>query len=314
MIMPSLTLLHRLMSLGIMAILLLAACSVNADTNQSTLVRHQPPDQVDGDERDDYAIRLLNLAMDRTADDYGPASLHAIGVRMSQDRAIREMREGRYLDVFWGMTSRAREEELLPVRIPMARGLLGVRALVAREETRPRLGAVTSVQELSAFSMGQGHDWPDTVILTHNGLRVTTSSTYYSLFRMLRAGRFDLFPRGVNELQAEARLYQAFDVGPSTDVVLAYYAPNYFFVQRDNQALAERIETGLRRAMADGSFSALLSTHPSTRHALDLLTLHQPLVLALDNPGLPEATPVDDATLWYRPVFDNLHQPGDQHP
>ncbi|SEO48929.1 substrate-binding periplasmic protein [Aquisalimonas asiatica] len=297
-----------------MAALLLAVAAANADASQSTLIRHQPPDAVDGDERDDYAVRLLELAMARTEHDHGPANLHAIAVHMSQDRAIRAMRDGRYLDVFWGMTSRSREEALLPVRIPMAQGLLGVRALVAREETLPRLGAVDSIDDLAAFSMGQGHDWPDTAILRHNGLQVATSSTYYSLFRMLDAGRFDLFPRGVIELQAEARLYESFNVRPSRDVVLAYYAPNYFFVRRDNEALAERIETGLRRAMADGSFSALLSSHPSTRYALDLLTLYQPRVLALDNPGLPEATPIDEPALWHRPVFDNLYQPPDQHP
>lgn len=310
MIMPSRTVLRRLLRLGVIAVLLLTPYSIAASSTPPTLVRHQPPVQVDGDERDDYAIHLLNLAMSRTEDDYGPASLHQIGVRMSQDRAIREMRNGRYLDVFWGMTSREREHELLPVRIPMARGLLGVRALVARKETLPRLGSVESADDLAAFSLGQGHDWPDTAILEHNGLRVATSSNYYSLFRMLRAGRFELFPRGVNELQAEARIYDSFEVSPSKDVVLAYYAPNYFFVHRDNETLAERIETGLRRAMEDGSFTALLNDHPSTRYALDLLTLHEPRVLALDNPSLPEATPVDEPALWYRPVFRYLHHPG----
>lgn len=303
----------RLASIGFIAILLLGTWLTPATAGASTLIRHQPPNEVDGDERDDYAIRLLRIAMAKTEEDYGPVSIQQIGVRMSQDRAIREMRNGRYLDVFWGMTSPRREDKLLPVRIPMAQGLLGVRALVARDETLPRLQGVQSVHELAAFSFGQGHDWPDTAILRHNGLFVDTSSTYHSLFRMLSAGRFEVFPRGINELQSESMLYERFDVTPSRELVLAYYAPNYFFVHRDNTALAERIDTGLRRAMADGSFAALLSEHPSTRHALDLLTLHQPRVLALDNPKLPGATPVDETGLWYAPVFSELPHPAGEH-
>jgi hypothetical protein len=56
---------------------------------------------------------------------------------------------------------------------------------------------VHSLADLKPMRFGQGSDWPDTAVLRDNGLQVVTSQNYASLFRMLDAGRFDLFPREV---------------------------------------------------------------------------------------------------------------------
>ena len=283
----------------------LAAAIAAADAQGTTLIRVQPPATAD-DQRDDYAVQVLELALEQTRHDFGPASLHRIGLRMTQNRAMREMRNGRYIDVLWMMTTSAREEQLTPVRIPLAAGMLGVRVPVLPKHRGEAFEEIADLAELQQHVAGQGHDWPDTAILRHNGIRVTTSTGYETLFRMLELGRFDFFPRGIQELAAEEDLYQRYGLVPYPDLLLAYHAPNYFFVAPDNDALALRLETGLERAVADGSLEALMRSHPGTGNGLAHLESGEMRIIPLENPDLPEWTPVDRDELWLDTVFDEI--------
>ncbi len=284
-----------------------------AHTQYSTLIRLQPPATAD-DQRDDYVMQVLELALEQTRHDFGPASLQRIGLRMTQDRAMREMRNGRYIDVLWMMTTTAREQQLTPVRIPLAAGMLGIRVPVLPKAGGHAFEEITDLAELRQYVAGQGHDWPDTRILRHNGIRVTTSTGYENLFRMLERGRFDFFPRAIKELAAEADLYQHYGLEPYPDLLLAYRAPNYFFVAPDNDALALRLETGLERALADGSLEALMRNNPTTRRALAHLESGEARVIPLENPDLPEFTPVHREELWLDTVFDANQNGGRSNP
>ncbi len=287
--------------------LLAAAAGLATAVQAETLIRFQPPESED-DQRDDYVIQVLELALEQTRDDFGPASLHQIGLRMTQDRAVREMRNGRYIDVLWMMTSAEREDELIPVRIPLAGGLLGVRVPVVRGGDTQFFATVREVSDLRPYVAGQGHDWPDTRVLRHNGLEVMTATGYHSLFRMLERGRFDYLPRSIMELTAEQPLYERFGLQPHKDLLLVYHAPNYFFVSRDHEALALRLETGLERAIDDGSLQELMREHPATRDALAFLETEQPRLVPLDNPVLPEHTPTERRELWVDALFDAMRQ------
>ena len=56
-------------------------------------------------------------------------------------------------------------------------------------------------------------------------------------------------------------------------------------------------ETGLQRALEDGSFKALfLSYH---REYIDQANLQQRLIFPLDNPFLSPGTPAPDTRWWY---------------
>src|SRR5690606_39187704 len=155
------------------------------------------------DIRDQYYVELLQLALDKTRDTYGDFVLEPAPFIMLQGRAIRSLAENRYLDVLWTMTAPEREQELLPVRIPLVRGLLGYRALIIRKQDADRFAALRQLDVLSSLRAVQGHDWPDTLNLRANGLPVTSSSYHPTMFDMLRLGRVDYFPRGINEAWSE---------------------------------------------------------------------------------------------------------------
>jgi hypothetical protein len=265
------------------------------------LVIRYPRREVEGDTRSDYFIGLLELALARTADAEGPFRVEPSKVPMVQARAVKSLEQGKHVDLLWTMTSKEREQRMLPVRIPLLRGLLGYRVFIIRPDDAPRFAAIDSVGQLKALKAGQGADWPDTEILRANGLSVVTNPHYDPLWGMLERKRFDYFPRGINEPWAELRARPQSGFVVEETLALRYPTAIYYFVHRDNASLAARVERGLRALLADGGLEALLRNHESTREIFEKGALEQRRILALENPLLPEATPTDDPALWYRP-------------
>jgi len=248
------------------------------------------------DQRDDYPIELLALALRKANKAY---ELVPHPVFMLQVRQIVELEQGKGLDVMWTMTSVEREKKLLPIRIPIDRGLLGWRLLLVRTQSLPKFAALTSADQLKQLRAGQGFDWPDTEILKHAGFDVDESVRYGELFLKLARGRIDYFPRSVWEIWGElaVRSDAGFAVEPS--LALHYPTATYFFVNRNNTALAADITRGLEAALADGSFETLFQRHFGA--VLKRAALGKRQVLELTNPLLPPETPLANRRLWYQP-------------
>lgn len=243
--------------------------------------------------RNDYILALLQLALDKAG---SSRQLQPSDHHMEQSRALRELQQNRSVDVVWSMTSNEREAQLRPIRFPLDKGLLGWRLALVKKQARQPLAAVDDLQDLTQLRAGQGHDWPDTQILSENGLPVVTSASYPSLFRMLDAGRFEYFPRSLLEIWEEAAQPQNRALQVDPNLLLLYPTAFYFFVAPDNQALAEELQQGLERALADGSFDRLFFAYYGD--ALKRARLSERHLIELDNPLLPAATPLERAELW----------------
>lgn len=246
-----------------------------------------------------YVVELLQLAIDHLPGQY---QLQSSREPMSQSRAQYALEHADpHLQVMWAMTTREREASLLPIRIPIYKGLIGWRVNLLRATDAQRLSQVNTLNDLKPILFGQRHDWPDTPLLRANGLQVVTSPSYDSLFNMLAAKRFDAFPREVvTAWQEQARAVangQALVV--DEHVVLHYPTALYFFTSRQRPELAEDIRLGLEAAIADGSFAALFEHHHGA--TLRQARLAERRVIELHNPDLPSATPFDRAELWYQP-------------
>ncbi|KZM44337.1 hypothetical protein OA92_06620 [Marinomonas sp. SBI22] len=263
-----------------------------------SLTHIRPHDE--NDVRNAYFIDVLKLALSKTEERYGRFELNKADIEMNQLRALKNLENKNNIDVVWTMTSIEREELLEPIRIPLLKGLLGYRVFIIRKGTQPSFSAVESLSQLKALSAGQGADWPDTSILKANGLTVVEASGYSILFSMLERERFDYFPRGVNEPWAEVSAHADKGLEVEKTLILQYPAPIYFFVNKDNQALAERIELGLRRAIEDGSFDIIFRNHPANKEIFNLAEIEKRRIFKLANPFLPEKTPINDESLWYQ--------------
>lgn len=242
-------------------------------------------------------MQLLNAALEATAADYGRWQLQPVA-GSGQARSFRLLAQGE-LDLAWGMTSEAREDEALPVPVPLMAGLLGYRVLLIRPADQPIFTRIRRLSDLAGFSAVQGHDWPDVTILGHAGLKVASETDYPTMFRLVAQGLADYFPRGVLEAWAEQQSALGRDLAVEQRLLLMYPVADYFFVARDNPALAQRLELGLRRLIASGRFDDLLFGFPAHREALAQARLAERLQLRLVNPLMPPTMPLNEPELWF---------------
>jgi hypothetical protein len=282
------------------ALLMLITLPLHADT----VIRHLRG-EVPDDTRNAYFLAMLQLALEKTAEQ-GDFQLQPAAEAMPQSRALQRLSDNDGIDVVWSMTSIDREKQNRPIRIPLLKGLMGYRLLIIRAEDQSWFRRVQTIDQLRELRAGQGHDWPDTEILRANGLAVEGAVDYDGLFRMLQLGRFDYLPRAINEPWEELALRPGRGLAVEEGLMLYYPTAEYFFVHRDNNALADRIELGLRRAIADGSFDKLFREHPVNANAFGKANILKRRIIRLDNPLLPPETPFDQAELWWAPVRSDL--------
>ncbi len=242
-----------------------------------------------------YILLLLRLALERSGKKVEIQSSRNV---MVQSRSLLELaRPDPGLDVFWTMTNPEREQQLLTVRIPLDRGLLGWRLLLVRESQLGRWAGVKTLEQLGALQAGQMNDWPDTAILRANGLKVQTGTHFESLFSWLAEGRFDYFPRSVLEIGLEAQEHAARGVVIEPHLLLQYPTALYFFVAPAKPQLHELLTQGMEALVADGTLERLWQAQFGD--VIERYKLRSRHLLKLQNPLLPTATPLARKQLWF---------------
>jgi hypothetical protein len=275
--------------------LLLSSAALTAAAHAAPRRLRIPHVSAKADTEHSYAAVLLEQALAAAG---MTVALDPTAELIPQNRALQELGRHRRLDVLWTMTSVEREQLAQPIRLPIFKGLYGWRLLLASSEVAARMREVQTLNELRQFSMVQGLDWPDTGILQANGLNVIVSPSYDAMFKQLRLGRADAFPRSVEEVWWELERYgQGLTVVPN--ICLHYPAAVYYFVAYEEPELAAAIELGLKRLRASGAFDSLFMKY----HGEDLgrASLGSRRIIELRNPLLPSTTPLDKPELWYRP-------------
>lgn len=214
-------------------------------------------------------------------------------------RNIKHLNKGR-IDIAWMNTTKQRERELLAIRYPIYRGLIGWRLLLIKNGDQQRFSKVENPAQLRALWAGQGHDWPDTQVLRHAGLGVRTSDNWHGIMNLLYQGRIDYFPRGLNEIQFEAESLKDRDIVIEKHLALYYPAAFYLFVARDNQELAMQLTHGFEAALHDGEFDKLFERYFG--EDIQKARLSQRRILRFSNPELSAATPLARQELWFSPA------------
>ncbi len=259
------------------------------------------------DTRFEYHIELLRTALEKTTRQYGPAKLEPAKDVMNPIRILKMLVNGiDGIDVAFGPTSSEYEKLLIPVRIPLDKGLLGYRIFLIHKQDQPRFSAITRLDELRDLKVGQGMGWNDVSIYEHNHFTVITGSTYEGLFEMLLKGRFDYFARGVEEAYPEyaARKDTMPDLHVEESIVLYYPFPRYFWVSNNEKGeiLRERLTTGMEMMIQDGTFDQIFRKYKG--ETIKRANLKNRTLFTIENPFLPETVPLDRPELWYDPFTE----------
>lgn len=268
------------------ALIFLQAFTANAETLRVIQGTHP---------LDEYAVGALKVALAQLEQPY---RLDVRQDQLTQARVMEEIKLDR-LDVMWLASNQEAEDELLPIRFPLLKGLLGFRLNIINPDRQDKFRAVRTERDLQQLTFGQGLGWPDVDILRSNNLQVITTSKYENLFYMVEGGRFDGFPRGVLEPWLELRNHRELGLTVDSELLLIYQLPFYLFVAPENTVLAQRIHEGFERALANGAFDEYFYNHEMIKDALQQAKLENRRSFKLTNPTLPKNTPLERDDYWF---------------
>ena len=246
---------------------------------------------------DEYPIKLLALALDQTGVSY---QLIPSDNFLSKGKALDRLQDNREINIVWGMTNVQREKDLLPIRIPIFKGLIGWRLLLIRQDMAERFTYIQQFEHLVKLSPLQGRDWPDTKILQSNGFDVITERNQTSLMKMLGRAQGDFFPRSIIEVWEElerSKVANEIQIQIQPSLGIRYPAAIYFFVNKKSVPLANLIETGLEKAIENGTYEALFVE--SYKTYIEKAQIENRTFYPLENAFLPEETPLDRKELWF---------------
>lgn len=215
------------------------------------------------DFRREYSRALLQQVMERTVPQFGSFSIESADAHMERPRLLQALKEGKLVNVTAYPADATWLAALRSVAVPIDMGLQSWRiALIdARQQDKfRRLALRDGLRELTA---GVGTAWVTRAALRDNGFRHVTGSNYGGLFDMLMAGRFDYFPRGVNEIFQEYDLRRAAfpQLAIEDSIVLHDNIPSLFFVSPRYPRLHKRISAGMELLLKDGSLERFVLEH-----------------------------------------------------
>lgn len=231
-----------------------------SDTTPLTITIVNPA-TTDPDDPATYYEKLLKLALEKTRTSHGSFVIkhkpNADGV--GRVRAMLVANNG--FDVIWSSVTAEREAAMRVVPFNLLRGLNDYRILLVHQTRQDNFNVVKNLSDLRQFSAGSGQHWHDTHVLRANNINVTTSIAYEALFKMLAADRFDFIACGMHEIDFAVKTFGPLGLSIEPTLLLHYKTPtNYsFFVNKDNQKLADRILLGLQLAQQDGSFEQVFN-------------------------------------------------------
>jgi hypothetical protein len=265
--------------------------------------RHNAPESP-LDQRYVYHWKILETALEKTVEKYGPYKLES-GEFMTEQRQAFELKHatGKLTVMYLGTTPQM-EQDLIPVRIPVDKNLGGYCVLLTREERLTAFADVNSLDDLRRFTFGLGLGWLDVGILRANRLKVVTGSSYEGLFEMVQNGRFDAFLRASTEVidEYESRKTKLSGLCIEPGLCLYYAMPMYFWFSKtsEGQRLASRALEGMRLMIADGTYDRIFSQYQDEK--IRRLDLKHRRIFKIANPMLGPETPLQDSKLWFDPA------------
>ncbi len=252
------------------------------------------------DYNDSHIQRLLTAALEASRARYGAYELKISTLRVQRDRLMLEMMRGRDVNLSAQVTSAEWEQKLIPLRIPVDKGLSGYRIALIDGRDQAEFSKVRTLAQLKAKSLGAGRQWSSTAVLVQSGFTVQTGATTSGLHRMLAAHRFQYFPRAIDEALFERDEYAPGFPQLAVESSFAIYVPlpRYFFVGGQPR-LAQRLEYGLQQLIANGRFDQIF--HEFYDGLIEKAGLRKRRIFTLDNPLLSPQTPLANSAYWYDP-------------
>lgn len=248
-------------------------------------------------DRDRLVVDLIKLVLRKQGI---KANVIEAAEATSDSRQAEDLRSEK-LSLIWSGMGQEREDVLLPVRIPIFKGIQGHRIFSIRPEAQSAFSQVKSLEDLKRFKAGSGMGWGDTNIIIAAGLPTVTTTKGVNLWPMLDGGRFDYFPLAIHEPWGEIKSRPEYSLTVEKNLMIVYPFAMYFYVSKDNKKLHDTIYKGMNAAIDDGSYDTFLFSSPIFKDALIAADVSQRTFIRVGNPYMHPATPVDIEKYWLDP-------------
>ena len=266
-----------------------------------------PQSQSSNDNRRSDVISLMHEALKITEDKYGPFVLEPADVNVNYKRATQMLRKEDRITVAWLDTTEQLEQTLLPVLIPIQKGIVGYRVLIIRSEDEEKFVDIDTVEELRQYKNGLVSGWVNESIMNVNELQHVSAINYEDLFKMLAAERFDYFSRGMVEAYTE--LEDRSEVFPNLMVekhILLHYAkPMYLFTSKNRPVLNKRLNEGLMMLIEEGYFEKIFCQFHGD--SIRKTNLSERIQIQLKSHLLLSSAP-KDKKFWFEPTTNTCQQ------
>lgn len=247
--------------------------------------------------KDRLIHKLLNLALAKHPEDLCTESLTNVLTDGRESLLV----EKKLLDIIWSSATPDEGSQLTPVRIPIFKGLTGYRIFVIRQGEQARFDGIQHVSELKKMLAGQGAFWGDTSILEQAGIKVVTSTRARKLWQMLHKKRFDYLPLGMHEPWKDIDIRPSLSLTVEKNILLKYPFALFFYINKTNRILFEYISKGMKIALEDGSYDALLRQSDMLKNMVAFANVENRRVIELSNPHFHQFTPADNLQYWLKP-------------
>ncbi len=244
-----------------------------------------------------FYMDALTWVLDKSGADY-----HLINTdhsASSQVRKVALVQRGE-LDVMYAGTTIDMERQLQPIRFPITRGLIGSRIFIINQRYKSEYGQIKGIEGLRKYSGILSFGWPEKEIFEAVDLN-QEEEVYAEIFASLNAGSRYYFSRGV--LEAYSELLDKKDAMPNLmveeSILLKYKSAVLFFINPNNKALAEALNTGFIKGYEDGSYEEFLYNHPLIKSSFEKAKLDSRTVIDIPNPFFPAKTTAIPSQYWH---------------
>jgi len=260
-----------------------------------------------GNDREQYIWEVLRLSLEATVDDFGPYEIEPVDEINQIRDDVELIHNTGMITIISDSLNEMNLKELDQIQVPLMCNLLGYRVFFIRADRQDDFDHIAEAEDLKSYKFGIAFGWNDKIILEHSGYKVHEEEIYGSLYRGLESGIFDIFSRGVNEVQGEYQTYKESypKLHIEENILLYYPLPRYFWFSKTEygQKLKNRVEVGLNRIIEDGTFYQLFDEYFA--ETLETLDLDDRILIELENPIYDKNFEAIDLKYRYNPLDNN---------
>lgn len=200
-----------------------------------------------------------------------------------QKRAFK-MLERNKLDIAWMISTKQRDQKYTVVDVPLTGGLIGRRVLLIPPELQLAFNTIHSLEDLreSGLVAGLGVKWFDVKVWQASGLAYyPQDGEWREIYPKLSVdGDVNYFPRGMNEIIAEANLHSYLAI--EQRLILEYSKDFKFYLSGNAAKYKPIIEKALKEAQESGLMDKLMQKYWT--NTFDRLNLEERIVIKLAQP------------------------------